>query len=95
MEVISGIGIWHMVLRIKQDGNEHRNHFEKKTLQITGSAFYLLSIGLVISSIYNLYTGIFPDTTFGGDVIAGISIIVMWWLIHGKTQVGAAYIPMQ
>ena len=90
VEVISGIGIWHMVLRIKQEDNEHRDHFEKRALQITGAVFYLLSIGLVISSIYNLYTGAFPDTTFWGVVIAALSIIVMWWLIRGKTQVGTA-----
>lgn len=90
VEVISGIGIWHMVLRIKQDGNKHRDHFEKRALQITASAFYLLAIGLVISSIYNLYSGAFPDTTFWGVVIAVISIIVMWRLIRAKTQVGTA-----
>lgn len=88
VEVISGIGIWHMVLRITKKGDEHKDHFEKRALRITGSAFYLLTIGLIISSIYNLITGAHPETTFWGIIIAGLSIFVMWWLIHEKTKVG-------
>lgn len=90
VEVISGIGIWHMVLRIRKSGDEHRDHFEKRALQITGSAFYLLTIGLVISSIHNLISGAQPETTFWGLVIAGLSILVMWWLIRNKFKVGKA-----
>jgi len=90
VEVISGIGIWHMVLRIRKSGDEHRDIFEKRALQITGSAFYLLTIGLVLSSIYNLFSGAHPETTFWGLVIAGLSILVMWWLIRNKIKVGKA-----
>jgi len=90
VEVISGIGIWHMVLRITKKGDEHKDHFEKRALKITGSAFYLLTVGLIISSIYNLITGAHPETTFWGIVIAGLSIFVMWWLIREKTKVGKA-----
>jgi len=88
VEVISGIGIWHMVMRIRKIGDEHRDHFEKRALKITGSAFYLLFIGLVISSIYNLISGARPETTFWGIVISGISILVMWWLMRTKYKVG-------
>ena len=54
VEVISGIGIWHMVLRIKKNGNENRDNFEKTALKITGTMFYLLTVGLMISSVFNL-----------------------------------------
>ncbi len=90
VEVISGIGIWHMVLRIKGKGRENRDHFEKRALQITGSAFYLLAIGLIVSSVFNLISGFHPVTTRWGIIIAGISIFVMWWLIREKTKIGTA-----
>jgi len=90
VEVISGIGIWHMVLRIKRNGDKHRDRFEKRALKITGSVFYLLTIGLIISSIYNLISGAHPETTFWGIIIAGLSILVMWWLIRKKIIVGKA-----
>ncbi len=90
VEVISGIGIWHMVLRIRKNGDENKDHFEKRALKITGSAFYLLTTGLIISSIYNLISGAHPETTFWGIVIAGLSILVMWWLILQKIKVGKA-----
>ncbi|SVE06604.1 uncharacterized protein METZ01_LOCUS459458 [marine metagenome] len=88
VEVISGVGIWHMVLRIKRNENEHRDNFEKTALKITGSVFYLLAVGLFITSIYNLITSSRPDTTLWGVVIASLSILVMWWLIHNKKKVG-------
>ncbi len=90
VEVISGIGIWHMVLRIRKIGDEHRDHFEKRALKITGSAFYLLAVGLIVSSIYNLISGAHPETTLWGIMIAGLSILVMWWLIREKIKVGKA-----
>ena len=90
VEVISGIGIWHMVLRIRNSQNEQKDHFEKRALQITGIAFYLLTVGLIISAIYNFISGANPETTFWGIVIAGFSILVMWWLIREKIKVGNA-----
>jgi divalent metal cation (Fe/Co/Zn/Cd) transporter len=90
VEVISGIGIWHMVLRIQKNGNEQQDIFEKRALKITGSAFYLLTIGLIISSVYNLISGAQPETTFWGVIISGLSIGVMWWLIREKRIVGTA-----
>ena len=88
VEVISGIGIWHMVLRIKRNEDEHRDNFEKTALKITGSVFYLLAVGLFITSIYNLITRSIPETTLWGVVIASISIFVMWGLIYYKKKVG-------
>lgn len=90
VEVISGVGIWHMVLRIRKNSDEHKDHFEKRALKITGSAFYLLSIGLIISSVYNLILGAHPENTFWGIVIAALSILAMWRLIIEKVKVGEA-----
>lgn len=89
VEVISGIGIWHMLLRIKANGEE-RDEFEKRALKITGTAFYILVAGLIISAIYNALTYHKPETTFGGIVVSLVSIISMGLLIHYKLKVGRA-----
>ncbi|HEY5464190.1 MAG TPA: hypothetical protein VIJ95_13090 [Hanamia sp.] len=88
IEVISGIGIAHMLLRIQQNENSEKSKFEKTVLKITGYSFYGLVIGLVIASIYNIYTGHKPETTFWGIIISIISIVVMWFLVVAKTKTG-------
>jgi divalent metal cation (Fe/Co/Zn/Cd) transporter len=90
VEVISGIGIWHMIARITAAQSDDPDAFEKTALKITGTAFYLLSAGLMISSGISLYQGHHPDTTFWGIVISLISIFTMWILIHFKLQAGKA-----
>jgi divalent metal cation (Fe/Co/Zn/Cd) transporter len=87
IEVISGVGIAVMVLRI-QSNVSNRTNFERTSLRITGVAFYILVAGLVVTASYNLYTGHKPETTFWGVVISIISIAVMWALIYGKITVG-------
>jgi divalent metal cation (Fe/Co/Zn/Cd) transporter len=88
IEVVSGFGIAHMILRIQRHPESKRNDFERTALQITGYAFYVLVIGLVTSSIYNLWTGHKPSTTIAGIVIAVLSMATMWALIHEKIGVG-------
>jgi len=88
VEVLSGIGIWHMLVRIKRNGSENHDDFEKTALKITGTSFYILTAGLLITSIYNLFTGHKPETTLWGIVISLISIITMWLLIRLKLRVG-------
>ncbi len=88
VEVISGIGIWHMIWRLKKNGNESHDRFEKDALKVTGTAFYILAIGLVITAILNIYQGHKPETTLWGIIISVISILTMWALIHYKTKVG-------
>jgi divalent metal cation (Fe/Co/Zn/Cd) transporter len=90
VEVISGIGIWHMIKRIMQEPDSNPDAFEKTALRITGSAFYLLASGLLITVGMNIYFGHRPETTFWGIVISLISIITMWLLIHFKISVGRA-----
>lgn len=88
VEVVSGIGIWHMVRRIRNSGAENLDHFEQTALKITGAGFYVLTIGLSITAAVNLYQGHKPDTTFWGIVVSLISIASMWFLIHYKVKVG-------
>jgi len=88
VEVISGMGIWHMIRRLRQNGDESPDRFERQALRITGTAFYILTAGLIATAIVNLSQGHKPETTFWGIVIAAISIITMWMLIHFKIKVG-------
>ena len=82
IEVVSGIGIAHMILRIQRNPNSNRDDFERTALKITGFAFYILVLGLVITSIYNIFTAHKPLTTFWGVVISIISILIMWVLSY-------------
>ena len=43
VEVISGVGIWHMIKRMRRNHNVNPDHFERQALKITGTAFYILS----------------------------------------------------
>ena len=84
IEVISGIGIAIMILRIKQNPGSHKSTFEIKALKITGTAFYLLSAGLLAGIILNFIKHHKPQTTFWGIVISLISILTMLWLYIAK-----------
>lgn len=88
VEVLSGIGIWNMVRRMRQNQDADTGPFEKKALQITGTSFYILGVGLLVTAGINLYQGHRPETTFWGIVIAVVSIFTMWALIHLKVKVG-------
>jgi len=88
VEVLSGVGIWNMVRRIRNNSIANPSSFEKKALQITGTAFYILGVGLLVTASINIYQGHRPVTTFWGIVIAVISIFTMWVLIYFKVKVG-------
>jgi divalent metal cation (Fe/Co/Zn/Cd) transporter len=88
VEVISGVGIWHMVQRLKYNNESSPDKFEKRALTITGSSFYILTVGLIAGSIINIYQGHKPETTVWGIIVASISIGTMWLLIHYKIRVG-------
>jgi len=88
IEMISGLGIAHLLARSRLHPEVNRDQFEKTALRVTGVAFYLLVAGLVCTGIYNIITGHQPQTTRWGVVIAFISIVIMWFLIIGKTGVG-------
>lgn len=88
VEVISGVGIWHMINRLRRNNDGDSDSFEKQALKITGTAFYILAFGLVVISIVNIYYGHQPETTFWGILVASVSILTMWILIHYKIKVG-------
>jgi divalent metal cation (Fe/Co/Zn/Cd) transporter len=90
VEVISGIGIWHMLARMMRHPDTSTDAFERTALRVTGTAFYFLAAGLIATAAVNLYTGLRPETTFWGIVISLISIVTMWLLIHFKLKVGRA-----
>lgn len=88
IEVVSGLGIAHMVLRVQRKPKSNRDQFEKTALKVTGFSFYILVVGLVVTSVYNILTVHRPETTFWGVVISLVSIVVMWLLIIAKTRTG-------
>jgi len=90
IEVMSGLGILAMVIRIRQNPNTSRTRFEITALRITGAEFYLLAAGLGATAVYNLVAAHKPQTTLPGLVISVISIAVMWALVVGKRKVGRA-----
>ena len=88
IEVMSGIGIAIMILRIKRNPTSPKSIFEIAALKITGSAFYLLSAGLFIGIVLNIINHHKPETTFWGIIISLVSILVMVWLMNAKKRVG-------
>ena len=88
IEVMSGIGIAVMILRIKQNHNSSKSSLEIKALKITGTAFYLLSTGLLAGIVVSIIKHQKPETTFWGVVISLISIAVMVWLMNAKKKIG-------
>ena len=89
IEVLSGLGIAHMVMRIQRHPGSNRDNFERTALTITGYSFYVLVIGLSGTSMYNLWIGRKPETTLWGVIISVISIGVMAALVYGKRKVGS------
>jgi divalent metal cation (Fe/Co/Zn/Cd) transporter len=88
IEVISGIGIAVMIMRIKRSPENPKSKFEITALKITGTAFYLLSAGLLTGIVLNLITRHKPVTTLWGIIISVVSIVVMIWLMNSKKSVG-------
>lgn len=88
IEVISGLGITIMILRIRQNPKSSRSPFEITALRITGSAFILLSVGLLTGVVLNILNQQKPETTFWGVIISLVSIVTMYWLMASKKVVG-------
>ncbi len=88
VEVISGAGILHMVMRMRKTSVEEHDRFERRALYITAGAFFMLAAGLVVGGVINIYTGAKPETTLVGIIISSISIITMWFLYRSKLKTG-------
>lgn len=90
IEVISGLGIAHMIIRIKRNPDSDRDEFERTALKITGFSFYALVIGLIATSTQKLISGEKPETTLAGVILSVVSIAIMWALMQAKLKVGNA-----
>ena len=65
-----------------------RDKFERTALLINGSAFYILTAGLIAGSVLNIIYNVKPSTTFAGVIISVISIGTMYYLMKEKLNVG-------
>jgi len=90
VEVLSGLGIAHMILRMLRAPVEERDGFERRALRITGTAFYILAAGLLAGAAFTVSTGARPETTVPGIVVSAISLLTMWFLLRAKLRVGHA-----
>ena len=88
VEVISGIGILHMIIRMKLSKVEKRDGFERTALKITGYSFFILAGGLILGSALNIFYDIKPETTLVGIIVSVISIFTMYYLMNAKLKVG-------
>lgn len=88
VEVVSGIGVWHMVARMKSQGLERRDAFEKTALRVTAIAFFVLSAALVAGAIDTVFAHRKPESTLWGLIISCISIASMVGLMAAKLSVG-------
>jgi divalent metal cation (Fe/Co/Zn/Cd) transporter len=88
IEAVSGLGIAHMVTRIRAHPSGPADRFEQTALRITGVSFYLLVAGLCVSIVLNILTAHRPEATPAGVIIAIVSIGVMLFLIWAKMRVG-------
>jgi divalent metal cation (Fe/Co/Zn/Cd) transporter len=91
VEVLSGAGILHMIIRMKRAGLsyvESRDRFESFALRVTGISFFILAGGLVASSAVNASRRAKPETTLAGIIIAILSVLTMYILMKWKLKTG-------
>jgi divalent metal cation (Fe/Co/Zn/Cd) transporter len=88
IEVISGIGIAAMIIRIRRNPESSKSKFEINALKITGTSFFLLSAGLLAGIVFNIINQNKPVTTIWGVIISVVSMVVMIWLMRVKRSVG-------
>ena len=88
VEVLSGIGIAHMIYRMRRNSISERDGFEITALKITGTALYILTVGLIVGAVLAIINKSQPDTTLAGIIIAVLSILTMYFLYREKIKVG-------
>jgi divalent metal cation (Fe/Co/Zn/Cd) transporter len=88
VEVVSGVGIWHMVRRLGRGEGQDRDRFERQALRITGWSFFVLAAGLLATAVLSVAERHRPVSTLLGVVVSVISIVAMQALIHYKLKVG-------
>jgi len=90
VEVLSGMGVAHMVIRMRYSNVTSRDEIERFTLKVTGISFYILTAGLVCGAVLNSVRHMKPDTTLPGIIVSSVSIITMYILMMYKLKVGKA-----
>ena len=75
IEVISAVGIWHMIQRIRNNQGETLDSFEQRSLRITGGAFYTLTVGLILMAALNLVQQHRPETTLWDCRFLGVHVV--------------------
>lgn len=88
IEVMSGLGIVAMILRMWKHPDTPKSTFERTALHITGTSFYLFALGLFVTALFHIYTQHHPETTLSGVIISVMSIATMGALVRAKTYVG-------
>ncbi len=88
VEVMSGLGIAHMIHRMRKGDIKERDKFEITALRITGTAFYILVVGLVAGAGIAIFNQAEPQTTVAGIIISVLSILTMYFLYREKIKVG-------
>ena len=80
-----------MISRMRINTASNSDRFEQTALKVTGTAFYILAIGLIMTAAISLFKGHKPETTFWGIIVAIVSILLMWMLIHYKVKIGIQF----
>jgi divalent metal cation (Fe/Co/Zn/Cd) transporter len=88
VEVLSGLGILHMLWRLRRNGTAGLDAFEATALRVTAAAFFILAAALTVAAILGLYQGHVPQSTLWGMIVSVVSIATMWALLWGKLRVG-------
>lgn len=88
IEVFSAVAIAHMIWRLRRNGSEQRDAFERTALRLTGGGLVALSVVLVSTAVLAIFSNHSPESTLPGVIISTISIGAMWWLIRVKVRVG-------
>lgn len=88
IEVISAVGILFMLIRLKSGRTGERSQLETLALRVTSVSFFMLTAGLVVTTVLNLINGAQPESTRWGIIISLISLSVMIFLMQAKLKVG-------
>lgn len=87
-EVLSGVGIAHMIIRMRKGTVQQRDGFEVTALRITGIALCTLAVGLVVGAVLMVAFNAQPHNTNPGIIIAVLSILTMYLLYKVKLIAG-------
>lgn len=85
-EIFSAAGIIQCMIRKKNSNFNVRGRFEKLALQLTGTAFFMLSTGLLIFGFWRFNSGSKPALSIHGIIVSTISITVVLIVIYHKKK---------